>query len=217
MRQFDDLQILMLLVETTRWTILLSLTAFAGGALLGGVLTVMRIMRNRLVNLLSRGFTALIQSTPLLMLLFLSFFGLPLVGLDVPAWGAAAFALIVFTAAFLADIWQSAVRSVPSGQWDAARAMGLGFLQSLRLVIIPQAIRIATPSTVGFSVQVVKGTALASIIGFVELTKAGTMLNNVTFKPFFVFSIVALLYFALCFPLSLLARRLERRASESHA
>jgi len=81
----------------------------------------------------------------------------------------------------------------------------------MRYIILPQAMRIAIPPTVGFSVQVVKGTALASIIGFVEVTKAGTMLNNATFRPFLVYSLVALIYFALCFPLSWTAKKLERR------
>ena len=119
--------------------------------------------------------------------------------------------MIVFTSAFLSDIWRGAIESVPMGQWEAARAGGMNFLKSFRLVIAPQAIRIATPPTVGFSVQVIKGTALTSIIGFVELTKAGTMLNNVTFRPFFVFGVVALTYFLICYPLSILAKHLERK------
>ena len=80
----------------------------------------------------------------------------------------------------------------------------------MRYVILPQASRIAIAPTVGFSVQVIKGTALASIIGFVELTKAGTMLNNATFRPFLVYSLVALIYFCLCFPLSWWAKKIER-------
>jgi len=78
-------------------------------------------------------------------------------------------------------------------------------------VVLPQATRIAIPPTVGFLVQVIKGTALASVIGFIELTKAGTMITNATFKPFVVYSCVALLYFALCFPISLYAKTLERK------
>ena len=78
-------------------------------------------------------------------------------------------------------------------------------------MVLPQATRIAIPPTVGFLVQVIKGTALASVIGFIELTKAGTMITNATFQPFVVYSCVALLYFALCFPISLYAKTLERR------
>ena len=84
-------------------------------------------------------------------------------------------------------------------------------MQTMRHIIFPQAMRMAIAPTVGFSVQIVKGTALASIIGFVELTKAGTMLNNATFQPFKVFALVALLYFIICFPLSIVAQYLEKK------
>lgn len=211
MRRFDDIQIVALLLEHAQWTLLLSLIAFVGGAVLGGIVTVMRVTPSRSWNVAGSLYTNLIQSIPLLMLLFLIFFGLPLAGINVNAWTAAIVSLVLFASAFLADIWRSAIEAVSKGQWEASRSLGLSFIQTFRLVIAPQALRMALPPTVGFSVQVVKGTALTSIIGFVELTKAGTMLNNVTFRPFFVFAVVAAIYFALCFPLSLWARNLERR------
>lgn len=211
MRRFNDQQIITLLLEHAQWTLLLSLIAFVGGAALGLVVTVMRVAPSRPWNLAGKAYTGLIQSTPLLMMLFLIFFGLPLIGINVNAWIAAIVSLVLFTSAFLADIWRGAIEAVGKGQWEAARSTGLSFLQAFRLVIVPQALRMALPPTVGFSVQVVKGTALTSIIGFVELTKAGTMLNNVTFRPFFVFAAVAAIYFTMCFPLSLWARHLERR------
>lgn len=211
MRQFSDWQILTLLLGAAEATVWLSLVAFLGGGLLGLLLTLARVSERRALDLPAAGFIAAVQSVPLLMLIFLCFFGLPLLGLRVSPWLAACASLVLFAAAFLADIWRSAIQAVPRGQWEAGRALGLSFLQVFGLVVAPQALRLAVPPTVGFSVQVVKGTALTSIIGFVELTKAGTMLNNVTFRPFFVFALVALIYFALCFPLSLASRRLERR------
>ncbi len=105
--------------------------------------------------------------------------------------------------------------AVPKGQWEAAQSLALNFGEQLRYVVLPQATRIAIAPTVGFLVQVVKGTALASVIGFVELTKAGTMITNATFAPFLVYSCVALMYFALCFPVSLYARTLERKLNAS--
>ena len=95
------------------------------------------------------------------------------------------------------------------------RSLGLSFAQQLRLIVLPQAARIAIAPTVGFMVQVIKGTALASIIGFVEITKTGGMIANATFQPFLVYSFVALFYFALCFPLSWWSKRLELRMSAS--
>ncbi len=215
MRHFSEIDILTLLLTSARWTVVLSLIAFFGGSVVGAGLTVARVSGAAWASRLVAGICAGVQVIPLLMLIFLTFFGLPLLGIEVNAWTAAIVSLVVFTAAFLCEIWTTAIASVPQGQWEAARALGLTRLQMLRLVVAPQAVRVAIAPTVGFSVQTVKGTALASIIGFIEVTKAGTMLNNVTFRPFFVFSCVALIYFALCFPLSLASRVLERRLSSS--
>jgi polar amino acid transport system permease protein len=155
----------------------------------------------------------LFQGTPLLMQLFLAYFGLALLGLDVPAWAAACLALTLYSSAFLTEIWRGCVEAIPRGQWEAADSLALDLRQTLLHVIAPQALRIAIPPTVGFAVQVIKGTALASVLGFIELTKAGTMISNATFQPFTVYACVALLYFALCFPVSAWARRLERTTS----
>ncbi|WP_280570630.1 amino acid ABC transporter permease [Chromohalobacter sp. 296-RDG] len=194
-----------------RWTVVLSLIAFAGGACVGLMLTLLRMGGLWPIRWLVRLYVDLFQGTPLLMQLFLAYFGAAVLGFDISAWTAASVALTLFTSAFLCDIWRGCVEAVPSGQWQAARVLGLNYLQSMRHVILPQALRLAVPPTVGFSVQVIKGTALASVIGFVELTKAGTMLNNAAFAPFTIFALVALGYFILCYPLSRYARYLERK------
>jgi polar amino acid transport system permease protein len=150
-----------------------------------------------------------------LMQLFLVFFGVALAGVEISPWMAAALALTLFTSAYLAEIWRGCVDSIPNGQWEASSSLALNPLEQLRYVILPQALRIAVAPTVGFSVQVVKGTAVTSIIGFTELTKTGGMLANATFEPFMVYGLVALGYFLLCYPLSLSARYLERRLHAS--
>ncbi|WP_375056754.1 amino acid ABC transporter permease [Zobellella sp. DQSA1] len=211
MMEFTNWDIFRNLLLAARWTVALSLVAFVGGALVGLLLTALRLTRRRSLQWLVRIYVELFQGTPLLMQLFLAFFGLAMLGLDISAWSAAALALTLFTSAFLTEIWRGCIDTLPRGQWEAARCLGLGFGQTLSRVILPQAVRVALAPTVGFSVQVVKGTALASIIGFVELTKAGTMLNNATFEPFKVFALVALLYFALCYPLSLASQYLEKK------
>lgn len=211
MVEFGQWDILRNLLLALRWTVLLSLVAFVGGGLTGLALLLARLAR---LPGCERGVAAwvmLFQGTPLLMQLFLAYFGLALLGLDVPAWLAAALALTAYTSAFLCEIWRGCVDAVPRGQWEAADSLALSFAETMRHVIGPQALRIAIPPTVGFLVQVVKGTALASVIGFVELTKAGTMISNATFKPFTVYAWVALLYFALCWPISAWSRRLEGR------
>ncbi|EKO3405177.1 amino acid ABC transporter permease [Vibrio fluvialis] len=211
MMQFTYWDIFRSLLMAARWTVALSLIAFVGGGLLGLFITLLRSTRHSVFTGVIKLYVELFQGTPLLMQLFLAFFGLSLVGVEVSAWTAAVLSLTLFSSAFFHDIWRGCIESLPKGQWEACRTLGLSYLQTMRYIIAPQAARLAIAPTVGFSVQIVKGTALASIIGFVELTKAGTMLNNATFQPFKVFALVALLYFAICFPLSALARYLETR------
>ena len=199
------------LLLAARWTVLLSLIAFVGGTIVGLALLVARIAKLRGADVLVGAYVQLFQGTPLLMQLFLAYFGIALFGVDVSAWTAASVALTLYTSAFLTEIWRGCVASIPKGQWEASGSLALSFAEQMRHVILPQAVKIAVAPTVGFLVQVIKGTALASVIGFVELTKAGSMISNATFKPFVVFSCVALLYFVLCFPVSLYAKNLERK------
>jgi polar amino acid transport system permease protein len=212
MRDFNFFEVISSLLLATQWTILLSLIAFTGGAILGAIVTLMRISSNRFLKGIARFYVEFFQGTPLLMQLFLIFFGIPIViGYDVSPWVSASVALIAYVAAFQSDIWRGCVEAIPKSQWEAGSALGLTYLQQLRLIIIPQAFRISIPPTIGFLVQVVKNTSLTSIIGFVELTRQGQILNNVTFQPFILFLLVGIIYFALCYPLSLYSKFLERK------
>jgi polar amino acid transport system permease protein len=203
------------LLLAARWTVGLSLIAFVGGGIVGLLLLVARLSKMRGMDRFVGAYVQLFQGTPLLMQLFLAYFGIALFGIKTSAWMAASVALTLYTSAFLTEIWRGCVASIPKGQWEAGQSLALNFREQLQYVVLPQAVKIAIPPTVGFLVQVVKGTALASVIGFIELTKAGTMITNATFKPFVVYSCVALLYFALCFPISLYAKILERKINAS--
>jgi polar amino acid transport system permease protein len=211
MIEFSLWDIVRNLLLALRWTMVLSLIAFVGGGLVGGLLLFLRLSGGRIAERLIGLYVQLFQGTPLLMQLFLAYFGIALFGIEVSAWTAASVALTLYTSAFLTEIWRGCVAAIPRGQWEASGSLAMSFGEQMRHVILPQATRIAIAPTVGFLVQVIKGTALASVIGFVELTKAGSMISNATFKPFVVFSCVALLYFALCFPVSLYAKNLERK------
>ncbi len=199
------------LLLAARWTVLLSLIAFVGGGLVAMALLIARIAKLRGADAIVGGYVQLFQGTPLLMQLFLAYFGLALFGINVSPWVAAALALTLYTSAFLTEIWRGCVAAVHKGQWEASAALALNLREQLRHVIGPQALRVAVPPTVGFLVQVIKGTALASVIGFVELTKAGTMITNATFRPFTVYACLALMYFALCYPISAWSKSLERK------
>lgn len=203
---------LLYLLTAAQWTVLLSLLAFLGGALVGLPVALMRVSRLRSLRIAASTYIQLVQGTPLLIILFLSYFGLGILGLKLEPIVAAALALTVYAAAFLGEIWRGCIEAVPKTQREASDCLGLNRFQQYAWVILPQAVRIAIPPTVGFMVQIVKNTSLASVIGFVELARAGQIVNNSTFEPFVIFCVVAAIYFALCYPLSLTARALERRA-----
>ena len=205
------------ILEAARWTIALSLIAFIGGAIGGLAVALARTSDSPALRRVAAGFVQIFQGTPLLLQLFLIFFGAPVIGFDINPWIAAGIALMLNTSAFLGEIWRGCIQAIPVGQWEAAEALGLHYGSRMRDVILPQAFKIALPPTVGYMVQVIKGTSLAAIIGFAEVTRAGQIINNATFQPLLVFGVVAAIYFVLCWPLSLLAARMERRRAAALA
>jgi polar amino acid transport system permease protein len=216
MRTFGLPEFLFIL-EAAKWTLALSAIAFVGGAILGLAIALARTSESRTAQALATGFIQIFQGTPLLLQLFLIFFGLPVLGLDINPWVAAGVALILNSAAFLGEIWRGCIEAIPRGQWEAAQALNLKYAARMRDVVLPQALKIALAPTVGYVVQIIKGTSLAAIIGFVEVTRAGQIVNNATFQPLVVFSVVAAIYFAICWPLSLLAARMERKRARALA
>ncbi|GAC1043216.1 amino acid ABC transporter permease [Rhizobium sp. No.120] len=199
------------------WTIGLSAIAFVGGGILGFLVALARVSSLAALRMAAAGYIQLVQGTPLLVLLFLIYFGIAILGFDqVPAIVAAAAGLTIYSSGFLGEIWRGCIESVPKTQWEAAECLALSRWQRMIRVILPQALRIATPPTVGFLVQIVKNTSLASVVGFVELSQAGKLINNSIFEPFTVFIVVAVFYFAMCFPLSLWSRNLERKLNVIH-
>ncbi|MET3495802.1 amino acid ABC transporter permease [Variovorax boronicumulans] len=210
MRTFGFSEFLFIL-EAAQWTLALSAIAFVGGAILGLAIALMRTSESVWARGVSTTFIQIFQGTPLLLQLFLIFFGAPVLGLDINPWIAAGAALILNSAAFLGEIWRGCIEAVPRGQWEAAEALSLKYTARMRDVVLPQAFKIALAPTVGYLVQIIKGTSLAAIIGFTEITRAGQIINNATFQPLIVFSVVAAIYFVICWPLSLLAARMERK------
>jgi polar amino acid transport system permease protein len=200
------------ILAAVRWTLLLSLVAFLGGGAVGFVIAILRTTQSRVLRMLTAGYIQLFQGTPVLLQLFLFYYGLAvLFDMRVDAWPAVALAFTLYAGAFLGEIWRGSIQAIPRTQWEASACLSLGYFQQLRFVILPQAMRISIPPTVGFMVQLIKNTSIAAIIGFVEVTRAGQLMVNVTFQPMVVYPIVAALYFAVCWPLSLLSRSLERR------
>jgi polar amino acid transport system permease protein len=216
MRTFGYSDFLFIL-EAAKWTIALSLIAFTGGAVGGLVLALSRTSDIGWLRMAARGFIQIFQGTPLLLQLFLIFFGAPVLGFDINPWLAAGIALVLNSSAFLGEIWRGCIEAIPRGQWEAAEALSLSYVDRMRDVVLPQAFKIALAPTVGYMVQIIKGTSLAAIIGFVEITRSGQIINNATFQPVIVFGVVAGIYFMLCWPLSLLAAHMERRRAAALA
>jgi polar amino acid transport system permease protein len=212
MRELGPDEVLYILLAV-RWTLLLSLIALAGGVIGGTLIALARVSDTKWLRYPAIGYIRLFQGTPLLMQLFLAFFVPSLFGYHVEALTAAAIGLSLNASAFLGEIWRGCIEAVPRGQAEAATALGLKYVPRTFRIIIPQAIPIAIPPSVGFMVQLIKGTSLASIIGFIELTRAAQIVNNAAIRPFLIFGLVGLVYFCLCWPLSLYSRHMERKLS----
>ncbi|MFC7476889.1 amino acid ABC transporter permease [Dankookia sp. GCM10030260] len=215
-REFTQSEFIFILTSA-RWTLLLTVLALALGGVFGFVVAIARTARLAPLRWLATGWIGLVQGIPVLILLFLSYYGLSMLGFDLPPIVAASISMALYASAYLGEIWRGCIQAVPWQQWEASTALAFSRPQQYRYVILPQAMRIAVAPTVGFIVQLVKNTSIVSIIGVVELARAGNLVNNATFSPFKVFGTVALIYFVICWPISLLARRLEGKLNASRA
>jgi polar amino acid transport system permease protein len=153
MEEFTVSLILINLLIAMQWTIIFSLIAFVGGGIVGFIVTLMRISQNKWLRGISLVYVEFLQGTPLLLQLFLAFFGLSVVfGVNLSPLQAATLALTGFTSAFLADIWRGSIEAIPQGQWEAGKAIGFGYVKQLQLIIMPQAMKLSIAPTVGFIV-----------------------------------------------------------------
>lgn len=200
-----------LLAKGLQWTVLLTITGFIGGAIGGLLIALCRTSAIKMIRIMAAVFIEIFRGTPLLLQLFVIYYGLSVAGLSLSAWESVAICMTLHASAFLGEIWRGSIQALPKGQTEAALALGLHYIPRLKDVILPQALKISLPATIGFLVQLLKGTSLASIVGFMELMRAGAIVSNATFNPLFVYSVVAVLYFVLCWPLSLYGRKMEKR------
>ncbi|ABC91074.1 probable amino acid ABC transporter, permease protein [Rhizobium etli CFN 42] len=206
---------LFFLLQGLKWTVLLAFIGFVGGGVFGILIALVRTSKNRFARFVSSGYIALFQGTPLLMQLFVVYYGVALLGVDVNAWIAVAIAFTLHASAFLGEIWRGSIEAVPKGQTEAANALGLHYISRMKDVVLPQALKISMPATIGFLVQLIKGTSLAAIVGFIELTRAGQIISNQTYRPLLVFGIVGMVYFIICWPLSHIGSGLEKRMARA--
>lgn len=195
------------------WTLALCATSGVIGTMLGLVIGLAATSPSRIARWVAGIYVYFIRGIPLLVIVFFAYFGIPLLfpHVSLSAFVTAVIALTVFTAAYLAEIFRGSINAVPKGQWEAADALGLGYVKKFRFVILPQATRIAVPPAIGFLIALIKDSSLVVVIGFVELTQTGTIISNLTADPILTYSVVAVFYFVICFAVSRLGRWYERR------
>ena len=193
------------------WTIAYTIGTIILGSLIGLIVGMLRLKRIPIIDWLLVAYIELFRCTPLLVQIIWFYYAFPVViGVNIPAHVAAVSVLSLYGGAFYAEIVRGSIESVPVGQWDAAKALGLRGWYLMRLVILPQALKPMMAPYVNQSVTQLKNTSLVSIIAVPDLVYNATLINADTYRPLEVYTIVALIYFAILFPSTLVGRHLER-------
>ncbi|MEA3085630.1 MAG: polar amino acid transport system permease protein [Paraburkholderia sp.] len=198
------------ILEGTGWSFLLSVIGTVGGFIVGLPIALARVSKRRWVRSVSGIYVQFNQGIPLPVTMFMVYFGISIFGVNVSTVLAASSALVINASAYLGEMWKGSINSVALTQSEAAESLALTYVQRMIYVILPQAVTIAIPPTVGFVVGLIKNTSYAVVIGMAELTYSARVVNNTTFEPFVIFTLAAAIYFLMCYPLSRLSLRLER-------
>ncbi|MGM0395151.1 MAG: amino acid ABC transporter permease [Thermodesulfobacteriota bacterium] len=178
---------------------------------LGFVLGILRSGKNKLIRWIIGVYVSFVRGTPFVVQVFIVFFILPEWGIQLKAFQAALLAMAIMGSAFICEIVAGGINAIPKGQWEAGTASGLSLIQQLRLVIVPQAMKVILPPLVGQYVLLIKDTSVVSVIGVMELTRVGWVTVVRIPEGLMVFSLVGILYFVISYPLILLSNYLERR------
>jgi polar amino acid transport system permease protein len=207
-----------------RWLILAGLgvtIAYTVGTILFGLVIglvtgLLRLSRNPMITAPLVAYVEIFRCTPLLVQIVWFYYALPVVlGIDIPAHVAAVLVLSLYTGAFYAEIIRGGVNSIERGQWDAARAIGMRRRQVMRHVILPQAVKRMIPPFMNQSIIQLKNTSLVSTIAVADLLYQGTIITAATYRPLEVYTMVAVVYFLVLFPLTLAAQQVERRLART--
>lgn len=191
-------------------TIILSLIVIFGGLLLGTILALCKISKKAFLKHAVSSYIDIIRGVPLIMVLFWFYFLLPiLTGKPMPPILSAVVAMTCFVSAFYAEVIRSGIQSIPKGQAEAARSTGLSYVRIMMHVILPQALRKMIPGIVGLSIETLKSTSIVYLVGVIDFFRAATIINNREYKSFEIFTFVAIVYFVICFSMSLASRKSE--------
>lgn len=187
-------------------------TAIVPATLLGVLLALARIFGSRVTRSVITSYIFLVRGIPLLVLLTFVYYLLPLTGIDLPPFWGVVLVLACYYAAFMSEAFRAGILSLPQAQWDAAKSLGMSRRLMLRIVIFPQALRLAAPPFINLCISLVKATSLVSIVGLWELTMASREVVERTLAAFQIFLAAAAMYFCICYALALYGKYLERRA-----
>lgn len=200
------------------WTIAYTIGTVILGTLIGLAVALARLKRWKIIDWPAMAYIELFRCTPLLVQIIWFYYAFPVViGVNIPPHVAAVSVLSLYGGAFYAEIFRGGIESLERGQWDAARALGLRAWLVMRLVILPQAIRRMLPPYVNQSIIQLKNTSLVSVIAVPDLVYNATLINADTYRPLEVYTVVAVIYFLILFPATLLAQRLEKKLAAAHA
>jgi aspartate/glutamate/glutamine transport system permease protein len=205
------LQALTFLLQGYKMTILLTLAATLPTLALGTLVGMMRVVPSRLGRVVGAIYVEFFRNIPLLIVLFFVYHGLPRAGLTFSAFNSALIAISVYTAAFVAEVVRAGIQAIHKGQLEAARSLGLSYVQMMRFVVLPQAFSITVPPLGNIFIAMLKNTSLASTIAVAELLYQAEVLDSRTFRTFEIFITVGFLYLTLTLPLGALVNGLERR------
>ncbi|MGX5667951.1 amino acid ABC transporter permease [Rhizobium daejeonense] len=195
------------LLRTLSYTI----TSFIGASVLGLVVALMRLNRARAVRFVAAFYTEIFKNIPLLAIIFLTYFGLPSVGVKLQVFEAGVLSLILFYAAYLSEIFRAAISGVHRGQQEASEALGLSRSKTFFHVVLPQAVRLALPGTNTMFVDLIKSTSLLVTISAAELMTNAQLIASETFRSLEVYLVISAVYFAICYPVSQSLLFLERK------
>lgn len=198
-------------------TILLGVVSFVLGFVLGGLITLARISRSPVLKGAAIAYVSLFRGTPLLIQIMLVYFGLPQLGVQIPPIPSAILAFTLYSAAYLSENLRGGILAIDKGQWEAARSMGITYGRSLRRIIYPQALRVATPAIGGRFIALMKDTSLASVITVVELTRVAESAGSSSFRYVEAFVLAGAVYWLINAVLSIAQAVLERRMGRAYA
>ncbi|WP_050615489.1 amino acid ABC transporter permease [Bacillus testis] len=200
-------------IQGLGYTLLLSLASMAIGLLLGLLIATGRMSANKLLHWIARFYISFMRGTPLLVWLFILYFGLPMVGIEFTPIAAAIIGISTHFAGYIAEVIRSAIMSIPKGQWEAAATLQMGYWQTMRKIILPQAARVALPPLSSLFIDIIKGTSLTAVITVPEVLYNAKVVAGRTYETMTMYILVALIYWAICSLGSVLQNYLEKKYS----